>query len=293
MPEVLLAPAFMDAADAATRERFGDAAELEATLARLRAEACAAYPALPVDGAAFAAELARRLGDLASPALLAGVRAAHVHLAIACAAGDDRAIRTFEAELFDEVTATGARLRARPDQLDEVRSKLRHVLFTSEPGRRAAVATFSGRSDLRTYLRVVITRELVKLFDHGRREVALDDSMLHLMAPTDGPELGALRERYRADVDAAIRAALAGLPAGARALLRYSVVDGWSIDRIGALYGVHRATAARRVAAARDELGAAIRAELATRLAVDLDEVDSIVRLVQSRIDVSLERLLG
>jgi RNA polymerase sigma-70 factor (ECF subfamily) len=70
------------------------------------------------------------------------------------------------------------------------------------------------------------------------------------------------------------------------------VIDGWTIDRIGALYGVHRATAARRIAAARDELGAAIRTELAARLAISIDEVDSIVRLVQNRIDVSLERLL-
>jgi len=90
-----------------------------------------------------------------------------------------------------------------------------------------------------------------------------------------------------------MRAALAALPEQPRALLRYSVVDGWTVDRIGALYGIHRATAARRVAAAREELGALIRAELAARLAISVDEVDSIVRLVQSRVDVSLERLLG
>jgi hypothetical protein len=46
------------------------------------------------------------------------------------------------------------------------------------------------------------------------------------------------------------------------------------------------------VTAARDELGDAIRTELATRLAVSTDEVDSVVRLVQSRVDVSLARLL-
>src|SRR5262249_22663700 len=101
-----------------------------------------------------------------------------------------------------------------------------------------------------------------------------------------------LRERYRADVDAAVRAAIAALGDEPRALLRYSVVHGWSIDRIGALYGVHRTTAGRRVAAARGELSAAIPAELAARLAIPSDEVDSIVQLVQSRINISLERLL-
>jgi hypothetical protein len=38
---------------------------------------------------------------------------------------------------------------------------------------------------------------------------------------------------------------------------------------------------------------AAIRGQLATRLAITTDEVDSVVRLVQSRVDVSLERLLS
>jgi RNA polymerase sigma-70 factor, ECF subfamily len=59
------------------------------------------------------------------------------------------------------------------------------------------------------------------------------------------------------------------------------------------LYGVHRATAARWVNAAREELGEAIRAQIAQRLTISVGQVDSIVRLVQSRIDVSLERLLG
>jgi hypothetical protein len=40
-------------------------------------------------------------------------------------------------------------------------------------------------------------------------------------------------------------------------------------------------------------LATAIRGQLATRLATTTDEVDSVVRLVQSRVDVSLERLLS
>jgi RNA polymerase sigma-70 factor len=227
--------AFLDALVESARPGFEDREQLAVSLGRLHAAAAAAYPSLVVPATTFAAELARRLGAGATPTVVAATRAGHLCLAIACAAGSAAAIASFERELFDEIEHAGVRLRARPDQLDEVRSKLRQVLFTSEPRRHAAVASFAGKSDLRTYLRVVITRELVRLIDRGRREVALDDSMLHLVAPTDGPELGALRQRYRDDVDAAIRAALIGLPAEVRALLRYSVIDGWSIDRIGAL----------------------------------------------------------
>jgi RNA polymerase sigma-70 factor (ECF subfamily) len=112
------------------------------------------------------------------------------------------------------------------------------------------------------------------------------------MLPIDDPELSILRAQYRDTVDAALRAALVGLDARARALLRYQLLDGWSIDQVGKLYGVHRATAARWLADARAALGDAIRTELASRLRIAASEVDSIVRLVQSRVDMSLDRLL-
>jgi RNA polymerase sigma-70 factor, ECF subfamily len=285
---------FLAALDDDARPRFEADATLAATLAQLRGAALAAYPDLAVDAAVFAAELARRLGAAAGPEQLARVRADHVHIAIACAAGDPLAIRRFEADFLDEIDATARRLRARPDQADEVRSHLHRILFVSEPGRSAALREFSGRGDLRSYLRVIATRELVRVINKGRREVGItDDSFLDRRLLTSDPELDYLRERYRPEVDAAMRTALAALPDQSRALLRYSVILGWSVDRIAARYGIHRATAARRVATARAELGAAIRAELAVRLEIAIGEVDSIVRLVQSRVDISLERLLA
>jgi RNA polymerase sigma-70 factor (ECF subfamily) len=266
----------------------------DAYVAELHERARAAYPDIAVDQPTFAAELARRVGTEASMEQLERTRIDHVYLAIACMAGDARAVERVEAEFFGEVDWSARRLRATRDQTDEVRSQLGRILFVSEPGREAGLAAYSGRGDLGSYIRVIATRELVRVISKGRREVAVaDSSLFDQLSPVSEPELRYLRERYRGDVDTALRAALAGLSEESRALLRYSVIDGWTIDRIAALYGIHRSTAARRVTGARDELGDAIRNELATRLAVSTDEVDSVVRLVQSRVDVSLARLLG
>ena len=290
----MLAGVFMAALDEEARPRFDDATTLAATLTELHAIAQAAYPGIVVAAATFAAELARRLGAIASPDQLARVRTDHVYLAIACAAGDEPAIRCFQAEFLREIDASGARLRARADQVDEVRSQLSRILFVSEPGRPAAVSEFSGRGDLRSYVRVIATRELVRVLKKASRDIAVsNDAVLDMLSPTDDPTLEYLREHYRAEVDAAMRAALTRLGEQTRALLQYSLIDRWTVDRIGALYDVHRATAARWVGAAREELATALRGELASRLAISVEEVDSIVRLVQSRIDVSLERLLG
>jgi RNA polymerase sigma-70 factor (ECF subfamily) len=288
------AAAFVTALPDDVRAAFAEAEPLAATLGKLHAVAAAAYPDVTVDVSTFSAELARRLGAAATPAQLERVRADHAYLAIACAKGDPGAIRRFQAEFLDEVASAGLRLRARPDQIDEVGGHVSRILFVSEPGRPAAVSEFSGRGDLRSYIRVIATRELVRVINKGRREIGvLDDAVLDMMSPIESPELDYLRERYRTGVNDALRAALATLADEPRALLRYSLVDGWSVDRIGAVYGIHRATAARRVAAARELLAAAIRAELAARLSITIAEVDSIVGMVQSRIDVSLERLLG
>jgi RNA polymerase sigma-70 factor, ECF subfamily len=140
---------------------------------------------------------------------------------------------------------------------------------------------------------VMSTRALIRAINRGRREIAVEDSeFFDRMLPIDDAEISFLRAQYREAVDGALRAALAGLDPRSRALLRYQLIDGWSIDQVGKLYGVHRATAARWLTDAREILGAAIRTELAARLQISPEEVDSIVRLVQSRVDMSLDRLL-
>ena len=271
-------------------DRAGVAQQL---VAGLRASE-AACPGIVVEPRRFVAEVARRLGDAATPDALAHLRFTDVYLVVACSAGDPAAIAACEALARRQVESAGAHVRATADQVTEVRARVHRILFVDEPGRPAATREFAGRGDLRGYLRVIATRELIRLVNRERREVHVDDAtMFDALVPHDDPELAMLRERYRGDVDLAMRTAVTTLDDRSRALLRYSLIDGWSIDRLGQLYGVHRATAARWVADARDLLGERIRSELAARLAMSSGVVDSIVRLVQSRVDMSLERLLG
>ena len=176
---------------------------------------------------------------------------------------------------------------------DDVRAEVRRLLFTADGQRPAAIATYTGRGDFRGYVRVIAARALARRKQRDQREETLDGEVIDRLGASIDPEVAMLRERYRPDVDAAFRAALGALSDRARAVLRYSLVDGWSIDKIGASYGVHRATAARWLEAARDELGRGIRARLAERLSLAESQVDSIVALVTSRIEVSLDKLLA
>ena len=71
-----------------------------------------------------------------------------------------------------------------------------------------------------------------------------------------------------------------------------SHIDELSIDKLGALYRVHRATAARWVASARRALVDATRDQMITRLGVDSVELDSIIRLVRSQLEISIHEQL-
>jgi len=283
--------AFRATLDDAAQAAFSDA-ELAAALTTLHARGAAAWPEVRVEAVRFASDLARRLGVTASPAMLAGLHH-DVYLAIACADGDPAAIAACDQLCARELELAASRLRATPTQADDLRSELRRLLFTDDDGRAAAVVAYTGRGDLRGYARVIAARTLARRMRRDRQEVALDDEMIDVLTPAIDPEVGFLREQYRADVDAVFRAAIPLLPERSRAVLRYHLLDGWSIDQIGALYGVHRATAARWLTSAREELGTRIRAGLAERLAISESQVDSIVALVTSRIEISLDKLLA
>jgi RNA polymerase sigma-70 factor (ECF subfamily) len=101
-----------------------------------------------------------------------------------------------------------------------------------------------------------------------------------------------LEARYKPEFEAAVRVAMGRLTPKQRTLLRHSLIDGLSIDVLGAHYKVSRATAARWLAGAREALRDGTRAELVGKLGLTPSQCASIARLIQSRLDVSAASLL-
>jgi RNA polymerase sigma-70 factor (ECF subfamily) len=106
------------------------------------------------------------------------------------------------------------------------------------------------------------------------------------------PELAFIRERHQEDFRVAFRAALGRLEARERNLLRLHHVHGLSMDAVSATYQAPRSTVARWIARAREQLLALTREELTARLGLSPDELDSLLRLVRSQLDVSLRQLM-
>jgi RNA polymerase sigma-70 factor (ECF subfamily) len=281
--------AFRDALPEESRGLCND--ETAAALREATASARAGWPAIAVDDVAFARFAAARVTDATD--LAAAVRAlpaADLLLACGCATGDEAAQAGFDG-MLDEVDAAAIAVRAPADTIDEVKQILRAQLLVARADRPPAIAGYAGRGSLRAWLRITATRELVRQIKKQLRDVPLEQAILDQPGEGD-PVLERLKAQYRVEFAAALGEALLDLDPRERTLLRLSVLDQLGIDEIGAIYAVHRATAARWLVKARGALVAATQKRLAGRLALDEGEVTSVIRMIQSKLDVSVERLL-
>jgi len=263
--------------------------DLEHVLTGLVARARTAWPDVQVDAAHFASFLGGRV-DAAD---LAQARAEDLWIACASAAGDPAALAVIEARYLPDVHAALGKMGLGHDRITEVKQRLRHLLFTGDAESPPRIGDYRGSGDLRAWMRVTAMRAALKLLRKDGREAGSDDALLEAHAPDDDPELAYMKAAYRAAFKTAFQEALESLQPRERTLLKQQIVDGLGIDELGALYSVHRATAARWVAAAREKLLMRTRRAFMLNARISSDECESIMRMVRSQLDVSLHRRLA
>ena len=219
--------------------------------------------------------------------------AADLYLVCGCLAGDAGAQTAFERELVAAAKPPIASIDASPAFVDEALQKLRAQLLVGDGTPK--LASYAARGPLRAWLGIAAARTALmqRRSQQRQREVPADDdwSGAVIGISTDNPELELLKRQYKEAFAAAFRDGIAALDARSRALLKMSLVDGLSIDEIGAVYTVHRATAARWIHKASDDLHTQVRTRLIERLQLTPSQLDQLTALVRSQLDVSLSQL--
>lgn len=253
-------------------------------LARILDAGRRAWPSLAPDAAELAAVAAHHADD-GEPA-----HDASVYLAWALACGDPEALRVFERDLVPEIHRAIGRIRIPLGAADEILQVLRVELLVGPPPR---IADSGGRGALGGWLAVTATRRALRLARRTHREDQLDDLLLEQLPAQIDPVRAHLRARYTRELAGAVSATFAELEVRQRNLLRQHVLDELSIDELARMYRVHRATIARWVADARADLGRGTRRHLARALELDLGELESMLRFLDSDIELSVSRLLG
>ncbi|MFV8749727.1 sigma-70 family RNA polymerase sigma factor [Nannocystaceae bacterium ST9] len=243
----------------------------------------------PVDEALFVAALA---GAMQTPDDLASLSLADLVLARACADHHAGALRFFERTLGPELDRAIARSPTLGLSKPEFRQLALVRLFVHEPPRAAKIASYQGRGSLRAWLRVMVTRLIIDL---SRRRSSPaepgDPDLLDALAEGPDPELDYLRQRYEPRLRAALAAGIEALEVRQRNLLRQRYIHELSVDALARLYAVHRSTLYVWLEQARVALLQRAREELAAELPAD--RLESVIRMMGSQLEISVQRVLS
>jgi RNA polymerase sigma-70 factor, ECF subfamily len=238
------------------------------------------------------ARLASVAVDSARPALDA-LDVAELYIAIACARGERAALAQFRARYFEPVVPSLKRMGLGGAQLDDVWQTTCDRLFVHHGGELPRILRYAGRGELRGLVRVAATRMALNSLRHENWRVADDNWIDRVPAGHSDPELHAIKLQHRSELKEELEAAIASLTGRERMILRLHLVERMGIDAIAAVCSVHRATAARSIARAKETLAARVRAQLMARWKIAESELAALKVLVESQIDLSLKRALA
>ena len=193
------------------------------------------------------------------------------------------------AELDRRITAESSRVAAAQKfPADELGQLLRERLLVGEAPK---LSRYDGTGPLSAWLRAVA----VRLSSNARRSGAQEEVVSTvpesaLIEPN--PELTLLRLQYRAQFREAFAEALGKLEPKESTVLRLHTLDGLSLSSIGTMFQRDASNVSRWLGRIREQLLADTRRALAQRLALEGSELDSVMRVADSELTMSLSGLL-
>ncbi|NVJ25035.1 sigma-70 family RNA polymerase sigma factor [Myxococcus sp. AM011] len=252
-----------------------------------------AWPGVVLSGDTFA----RHLGERVPPELplTEGLRALKVedlYLARACLDGDRAALEALQRAVLLPMSRAVRRVDRSDTFVDEVLQLTRLKLLVGSARQGPRLAEYAGRGALRRWTEAIAVGVALSLKRGPPRAVSLDDAPLVSELHGADPELALIQQRYRPAFRAAFAEALSQLSPRDRNLLRLSLGQGLGVESLGTLHQVHASTVSRWLTRARQSLLEGTRAGLSRRLTLNVSQLDSLLRVMDASLAVSLSSLL-
>jgi RNA polymerase sigma-70 factor (ECF subfamily) len=257
---------------------------LSPALQRAIAEGRAAWPELDVPDDVFASYLLAR----ADGSEVGELRAGDLYLACACSRGDARALAEFDRLFLSPVEGIVRRVQGAAHLAAEITQVVRARILGEASGRRR-IDDYQGKGALAGWVRVVA----IRLASNARRDERTRSRAERMPEPPLPQfEDALLNARYVGTVNAAFREAFRALPPDDRLLLRMHYADGLNLEQVAATLDFSRATAGRRLVVARARVRDETLRILTDRLGASRSEVESVLRVLGSYLEVSLAALV-
>jgi RNA polymerase sigma-70 factor, ECF subfamily len=272
-----------------------DPGEVEPALRRMIETCRATWPKVKLSPELFVRHVAAKLARSPEPiAELSRLRAAELYLALACVHAEDpgAAIAELDRRYLARVGDAVRSVDPSAAFLDDVKQRLREKLLLPRTGREPALLGYSGTGPLSSWIKAAAVRTALNARRPAARDVGASAAGAIAISGAD-PELALLKNRHQKEFKEAFHAALAELTARERTLLKLHLVDGVTTDKLGRMYQVDKSTVSRWITRARSQVVEVARAALGRRLKLPSGELASLMKLVRSDLDLSLERVLA
>lgn len=289
MAQQTLAQRFREAAGDGARAGADDEARLARIVDRCRAQ----WPGLDVGDGPFVEALGRRVTGEAQPLADAEGRAVEdLYLGLGCAQGSAAALSAFSTAMEPVLRAIHHRWPA-VLAFEDFRQTLYEKLFV---GDNARIRSYAARGSLHGWVKIVATRMLCDLKTAAAEPTAATDYdavlVSTMMSPPDDLAHALLKQQLRPAVQQAIEQSMRALHPHQRVLLRQRFIYGLSLAELARAQQVHRVTVSKQLAKARAAVQTSLRARLGETLGAESQQVDSILRMCLSQLDVRFDELL-
>lgn len=206
----------------------------------------------------------------------------------ACLRNDATALQIFERDFLAPLPPTLRRFRLDVAAVDELLQTLRTHLLLPGADRPARLATFEGSAPLAAWLRAVLVRlalDVTRATTAGAREG--DEVLAELSCSGTALDVAVMRAEHAPALREAFVSGFRALSPRERNVVRLQVLDGLSLEQIGALYGVNKSSVSRWLAEVHQQLRRAVLRALGERLALPPPELESLVDLMRSQLELA------
>jgi RNA polymerase sigma-70 factor (ECF subfamily) len=248
-----------------------------------------AWPALAVPDAVFAEFLETREVNLRN---VTSAVAQDLYLACACLHGVFGALGAFSQKFSPTIKAIAHRFNSSPSFGDDVEQQLNEVLFVGGSEGRARIGRYSGAGALLGFVSTAARRVALRQA-RTRPTFQGEEELVEQFAEVRDQEMDLLKVRYRETFNKALPIALRQLPRRDRLILRMNVVERVSTTKIASIYKVSQPTVSRWIQSAAIRIFAVVKELVCEELDIDTKEMESLLTLVRSQIDLTLSHAVG
>jgi len=218
--------------------------------------------------------------------------AADLFLAFACLSNVPNAVQSFHETYRQLVTATALHFDRTGELTDELWQRLAVLLFVSQGDQPPRIAQYRGRGPLSAWVRASAKRTALRLVRIDSLEMLMTrEALAEEISDTCDQELALLKNHYGELFRQELLEALTELPRRDRMLLQLNLVAGLSTTRIAKMYQRNQSSISRQLHKAAATVFTLVKRRLHARLGVATAELDSLIDLARSHIELTLSSL--